>query len=142
MYANHPLMIAASALAIALITGSAVLAENQTVQDPAAEAQAFLTSPTSLAQATTTAQTAVSGKVSSIEYQTGENGAPDLIMAEVTLTDGTKKTVAINPADGKVMHVTLAANDIADGENGSEDGASSGTQNGADNGADGENANN
>jgi hypothetical protein len=69
-------------------------------------------------------------KVSSIEYQTGEGGAPDLIMASVTLSDGTEKTVAINPADGKVMNVTIAANTMTDGENGT------------DNGSDGENANN
>ena len=123
---------------IALITASAVLAESQTAQDPATEAQAFLASPTTLAQATATAETAAGGKVSYIEYQTGENGAPDLIMAAVTLTDGTEKTVAINPADGKVMNVTLAANDMTDGENGSVDG----DDNSADGGADGENANN
>jgi uncharacterized membrane protein YkoI len=127
---SQPLMTAASGLLIALITASAVLAESQTAQDPAAEAQAFLTSPTTLAQATATAEAAAGGKVSSIEYKTGENGAPDLIMAAVTLTDGTEKTVAINPTDGKVMNVTLAANDMTDGENGAEDGA------------DGENANN
>ena len=137
---SQPLMTAASGLLIALITATAVLAEGQTTQDPAtesqtakdpvAEAQAFLTSPTTLAQATATAEAAAGGKVSSIEFQTGENGAPDLIMAAVTLTDGTEKTVAINPTDGKVMNVTLAANDMTDGENGAEDGA------------DGENANN
>lgn len=135
---SQPLMTAASGLLIALITASAVLAESQTAQDPAVEAQAFLTSPTTLAQATATAEAAAGGKVSSIEYQTGENGAPDLIMAAVTLTDGTEKTVAINPTDGKVMNVTLAANDMTDGENGAEDGA----DNSADGGADGENANN
>lgn len=135
---SQPLMTAASGLLIALITATAVLAEGQTTQNPADEAQAFLASPTTLAQATATAETAAGGKVSSIEYQTGENGAPDLIMAAVTLTDGTEKTVAINPADGKVMNVTLAANDMADGDNGSEDGADTG----ANGGADGENANN
>ena len=60
------------------------------------------------------------------------------------LTDGTEKTVAINPADGKVMNVTLAENDQQgdeqDGENGS-DGEQDG-ENGSDGEQDGENANN
>ncbi|MDP1577812.1 MAG: hypothetical protein Q8L76_13815 [Cypionkella sp.] len=76
-----------------------------------AEAQAFLASPTSLSQAIVAAEAAAGGKVSTIEYQSGENGAPDLIMADVVLADGSEKTVAINPADGKVMNVTLAEND-------------------------------
>lgn len=131
-------MIAASVLAIAVINGTAVLADNQPAQGPMAEAQAFLASPTSLSQAITTAEAAGGGKVSAIEYQTGENGAPDLIMASVILPDGTEKTVAMNPADGKVMNVTVAANDMTDGETGTGGGADGG----AENGSDGENANN
>lgn len=142
MYANHPLMIAASALAIALITAGTTLAKTQPTEDPAAEAQAFLKSPTTLAQAVVTAETAAGGKVSSIEYQTGENGAPDLIMAAVTLTDGSEKTVAINPVDGKVLNVTVAENDMGDGENGSQDGADAGADGQSDSEQDGENAKN
>ena len=78
--------------------------------------------------------------MSSIEYQIGEKGAPDLIMADVVLADGSEKTVAINPADGKVMNVTLAENDQQgdeqDGE-GEQDG-----ENGGEGEQDGENANN
>ena len=115
MNATTSLKIAATALA--MISGTAVLAESQGAKNPAAEAQAFLTSPTTLAQATAAAEAAAGGKVSSIEYQTGENGAPDLIMAFVTLADGSQKVAAINPADGKVMNVTMAANDATNTEN-------------------------
>ena len=84
------------------------------------ESQAFLASKTSLAEATAAAEAAVGGKVSGIEYQIGENGAPDIIMAEVTLADGSEKTVAINPADGKVMKITAAADENeADSQDGS-----------------------
>ena len=76
--------------------------------------------------------------MSSIEYQTGENGAPDLIMADVTLADWSEKTVAINPVDGKVLNVTLAANDMADGE----DGAGNSGDTETNDGTEGENSNN
>ena len=131
MNCNHTLKIVASVLAI---TGTAVLAESQTSQDPMAEARAFLSSPTSLSQAITAAEAAAGGKVGAIEYQSGQNGAPDLIMATVTLAEDTEKTVAMNPADGKMMIVTLAANDMNDGSNESDGGS--------ENGSDGENGNN
>ena len=126
-------------LALTAFGGTAALAETGGTENPMAEAQAFLASPTSLAQAIATAEAAAGGKVAAIEYQTGENGAPDLIMADVILADGTEKTVAINPADGKVMNVTLASNDSQDGENG--DGGQDG-EGGGDGEQDGENANN
>lgn len=110
----------ATFLALIALGCTAALAETGGAeQDPLAEAQAFLASPTSLAQATVTAEAAAGGKVASIEYQIGEGGAPDLIMADVVLADGTEKTVAINPADGKVMNITLAENEQpGGGENG------------------------
>lgn len=123
-------------LALTAFGGTAALAETGGAENPMAEAQAFLASPTSLTQAIVTAETAAGGKVAAIEYQTGENGAPDLIMADVILADGTEKTVAINPADGKVMNVTLASNDSQDGDGG-QDG-----EGGGDGEQDGENANN
>lgn len=123
-------------LALTAFGGTAALAETSGAETTMAEAQAFLASPTSLAQAIATAETAAGGKVAAIEYQSGENGAPDLIMADVTLADGTEKTVAINPADGKVMTVTLASNDSQDGDGG-QDG-----EGGGDGEQDGENANN
>lgn len=123
-------------LALTAFGGTAALAETGGAENPMAEAQAFLASPTSLSQAIATAETAAGGKVAAIEYQTGENGAPDLIMADVILADGTEKTVAINPADGKVMNVTLASNDSQDGDGG-QDG-----EGGGDGEQDGENANN
>lgn len=126
-------------LALTALSGTAAMAETGGNADPMAEAQAFLASPTSLSQAIATAETAAGGKVATIEYQNGENGAPDLIMADVILADGTEKTVAINPADGKVMNVTLASNDSQDGENG--DGEQDG-EGGGDGEQDGENANN
>ena len=123
-------------LALTAFGGTAALAETGGAENLMAEAQAFLASPTSLSQAIATAETAAGGKVAAIEYQTGENGAPDLIMADVILADGTEKTVAINPADGKVMNVTLASNDSQDGDGG-QDG-----EGGGDGEQDGENANN
>lgn len=139
MKTKTSLTITGALLALTLISGTSVFAETQGpeiggTEDPMAEAQAFLASPTSLSQAITAAEAAAGGKVSSIEYQNGENGAPDLIMADVVLADGSEKTVAINPADGKVMNVTLAENDQQGDE---QDG-----ENGGDGEQDGENANN
>ncbi len=134
---NRSNTFVAALLALSALGGTAALAETSGTEDPMAEAKAFLASPTSLPQAITAAEAAAGGKVISIEYQTGENGAPDLIMADVVLADGSEKTVAINPADGKVMNVTLAANDGQDGENGDGD-----NEGGGDGEQDGENANN
>ena len=134
MKTKTSLTITGALMALSLIAGTSAFAETQGKEDPMAEAQAFLASPTSLSQAITAAEAAAGGKVSSIEYQSGENGAPDLIMADVVLADGSEKTVAINPADGKVMNVTLAENDQQGDE---QDG-----ENGGDGEQDGENANN
>jgi len=134
MKTKSSLTITGALLALSLIAGTSAFAETQGTEKPMAEAQAFLASPTSLTQAIATAEAAAGGKVSGIEYQSGENGAPDLIMADVVLADGSEKTVAINPADGKVMNVTLAENDQQGDE---QDG-----ENGGDDGQDGENANN
>lgn len=116
---NCTTSIAAAFLALAALGATAALAETAGTENPVAEAQAFLASPTSLTQATTTAEAAAGGKMSGIEYQSGENGAPDLIMADVILADGTQKTVAINPADGKVMNIAMTENDQqGDGQDG------------------------
>ena len=142
MKTKTSLMITGALLALSLISGASAFAETQGTEDPMAEAQAFLASPTSLSQAITAAEAAAGGKVSSIEYQSGESGAPDLIMADVVLADGSEKTVAINPADGKVMNITLAENDQQSGE---QDGGAeneNGGENGNDGEQDGENANN
>lgn len=97
-----------------LVSGTSAFAE-PTTEDPMAESQAFLASKTSMAEAIATAEAAAGGKVSSIEYQMGENGAPDMIMADVTLADGSQKSVAINPDDGMVLKIAMA-----DQENGDE----------------------
>ncbi len=128
MNTNTSLKIAATLLA--MISGTAILAATQTEQDPMAEAQAFLSSPTSMAQAIAAAEAAAGGKVSSIEYQTGENGVPDLIMASVILADGTEKSVALNPTDGKVMQVTVGAADMNNGQNDSENEGDNGSDTG------------
>ena len=147
MQTKTSLTITGALLALSLISGTSAFAETPTVgtggtEDPMAEAQAFLASPTSLSQAIATAEAAAGGKVSGIEYQSGENGAPDLIMADVVLADGTEKTVAINPADGKVMNVTLAENDQqGDEQNGDAENENGGEDDG-DGEQDGENANN
>ena len=134
MKTKTSLTITGALLALSLISGTSAFAETQGTENPMAEAQAFLASPTNLTQAIATAEAAAGGKVSGIEYQSGEKGAPDLIMADVLLADGSEKTVAINPADGKVMNVTLAENDQQGDE---QDG-----ENGGDSEQDGKNANN
>ena len=144
MKTKTSLTITGALLALSLIAGTSAFAETPAVgsEDPMAEAQAFLASPTSLSQAIAAAEAASGGKVSTIEYQSGENGAPDLIMADVVLADGSEKTVAINPADGKVMNITVAENDQQSGE---QDGGAeneNGGENGSDGEQDGENANN
>jgi uncharacterized membrane protein YkoI len=133
MKTETSLTITGALLVLSLISGTSAFADTTGTEDPMAEAQTFLASPTSLSEAIAAAEAAAGGKVSSIEYQSGENGAPDLIMADVVLADGTEKTVAINPADGKVMNITLAENDQQGDEQDGEDGE--GEQ-------DGENANN
>lgn len=120
MTLKNAFAVAAGLVALTLIGGTAAMAENHVAEDPMAEAQAFLGSPTSMAQAIAAAEVATGGKVSGIEYETGENGAPDLIMADVVMADGTEKTVALNPADGKVMSVTDVTDEAEGGENGDE----------------------
>jgi uncharacterized membrane protein YkoI len=142
MKTKTSLTMTGALLALSLISGTSAFAETQGFEDPMAEAQSFLASPTSMSQATAAAESAAGGKVSSIEYQIGENGAPDLIMAEVVLADGTEKTVAINPADGKVMNITLAENDQQGGEQDGDGENENGGENGGDGEQDGENANN
>ena len=147
MKTTNSLTITATLLALSLISGTSAFAETRVIEsggteDPMAEAQSFLASPTSLYQAIAAAEAAAGGKVSTIEYQSGESGAPDLIMADVVLADGTEKTVAINPADGKVMNVTLAENDQPGGEQDSGAENENGGENGGDGEQDGENANN
>jgi uncharacterized membrane protein YkoI len=142
MKTKTSLTMTGALLALSLISGTSAFAETQGVEDPMAEAQSFLASPTSMSQAIAAAEAAAGGKVSSIEYQSGENGAPDLIMADVVLADGTEKTVAINPADGKVMNITLAENDQQSGEQDGGAGNENGGENGGDGEQDGENANN
>lgn len=134
--------ITGALLALGLITGTSAFAETNTKADPMAEAQAFLASPTSLTQAIVAAEAAAGGKVAGIEYQSGENGAPDLIMASVVLPDGSEKTVAINPADGKVMTITLAENDQQGDEQEGGAGEKGGENGGDGEMQDGENANN
>lgn len=119
-------------IALSLISGNSAFAESKGTEDPMEEAQAFMASPTSMSQTIAAAEAAAGGKVSGIEFQNGEDGAPDLIMADVVLADGTEKTVAINPADGKVMNVTQDEND-REGEEDSD---------GGDDEQDGENADN
>ena len=127
MKTKTSLTITGALLALSLMAGTSAFAATQGTEDPMAEAQAFLASPTSLTQAIAAAEAAAGGKVSGIEYQTGENGAPDLIMADVVMADGTEKTVAINPADGKVMNVAMAENDQeGDGEDGENSGENDG----------------
>ena len=120
MTLKNAFAVAAGLVALTLIGGTAAMAENHVAEDPMAEAQAFLGSPTSMAQAIAAAEVATGGKVSGIEYETGENGAPDLIMADVVMADGTEKTVVLNPADGKVMRVTDATDEAQGDENGDE----------------------
>ncbi|EKD61930.1 MAG: Phosphatidylinositol 3-kinase-related protein kinase [uncultured bacterium] len=147
MKTTNSLTITATLLALSLISGTSAFAKTRVIEsggteDPMAEAQAFLASPTSMAQAIAAAEAAAGGKVSSIEYQSGENGAPDLIMADVVLANGTEKAVAINPADGKVMNITLAENDQQGDEQNGDAEHENGGENGSDGEQDGENANN
>ncbi len=120
MTIKNAFAVAAGLVALTLMGGTAAVAESHVAEDPMAEAQAFLSSPTSMAQAIAAAEAETGGKVSSVEYQTGENGAPDLIMADVVMADGTEKTVSLNPADGKVMSVTDVTDEAEGGENGGE----------------------
>ncbi len=124
MNTNISLKIAATLLA--MISGTAVVAESQAPQIPVEGAQAFLSSPTSLTQAITAAEAATGGKVTSIAYQTGVKGAADAILAHVILADGTEKTIALNPADGAVMTMQIAAADQTDSENAGNNGSDTG----------------
>lgn len=128
MTIKHAFAVAAGLVALTLMGGTAALAENHVAEDPMAEAQAFLGSPTSMAQAIAAAEAATGGKVSSVEYETGENGAPDLIIADVVMADGTEKTVALNPADGKVMSVTDVTDEAESGGDSGEDGEEGGDE--------------
>ena len=124
MNANTSLKIVATLLA--MISGTAVLAESQAPQIPVEGAQAFLTSHTSLTAAIAAAEAATGGKVASIAYQSGVKGAPDAILAHIMLADGTEKTVALNPADGTVMSMKVAATELGDSENEGDNGSDTG----------------
>lgn len=132
MKTKNSLATVGALMALSLMSGNSAFAETKGTEDPMEEAQAFMASPTSMSQAIAAAEAAAGGKVSGIEFQSGEDGAPNLIMAEVVLADGTEKTVAINPADGKVMNVIQDEND-REGEEDSD---------GGDDEQDGENADN
>ena len=121
MTIKNAFAVVAGLVALTLMGGTAAVAESHVAEDPMAEAQAFLSSPTSMAQAIAAAEAETGGKVSSVQYETGENGAPDMIMAEVVMADGTEKTVSLNPADGKVMSVTDVTDEAEGGENDGED---------------------
>ena len=97
--------IAAGLFGLSLIAGTAAWAEEAAAPGPSAEALAFLASPTSLAAAIATVESAAGGKASTIEFVMGEDGEPDLIMADVVMADGSEKEVSVNPADGKVMKI-------------------------------------
>lgn len=101
--------------ALALSGNSPAWAE----ESPSAEAAAFLASPTSLAAAITTVEAGTGGKVSTIEFVMGEEGAPDLIMADVIMADGSAKEVSVNPADGTVMNIS---DDQSEDEDADDDG--------------------
>ena len=124
MNANTSLKIAATLLA--MISGTAAMAESQAPKIPVEGAQAFLTSPTSLAQAIAAAEAATGGKVTSIAYQTGVKGAADAILAHVILADGTEKSIALSPADGTVMTMKVAAAELIDSENEGDNGSATG----------------
>lgn len=104
--------ITGALLALSRISGAAAFAENQGTDGPTAEAQACLPSPTSLSQAIAAAEAAAVGTVSAIEYHSGENGVTDRIMVGLAIAFSTAKTVANNLADGNMMNVTLAENDL------------------------------
>ena len=97
--------IAAGLFGLSLIAGTAVWAEEAAAPGPSAEALVFLASPTSLAAAIATVESAAGGQVSTIEFVMGEDGKPDLILADVVMADGSEKEVSVNPADGKVMKI-------------------------------------
>jgi len=101
--------IAAGFAAVALLSGTAASAQVA----PSAEAAAFLASATGLGAAITTVEAATGGKVATIEFVLGEDGNPDLIMADVIMADGSEKEVSVNPADGTVLKI---ADDEADDE--------------------------
>lgn len=128
-------------LAATAISGTTAFAETPGAEDQAAEAQTFLASPTGLAQAIATAETAAGGKVAAIEYETGRDGTPDLIMAKVILADGSEKVVAINPADGKAMKVAQETEEEGGGKGGhkgeGKGGNEGGERGGDDSGGDG-----
>jgi len=73
MKTKTSLTITGALLALSLISGISAFAKTTGTEDPMAEAQAFLASPTNLSQAIAAAEASAGGKVSSIEYQSGEN---------------------------------------------------------------------
>ena len=62
MKTKTSLMITGALLALSLISGASAFAQTQGTEDPMAEAQAFLASPTSLSQAIAAAEAAAGGK--------------------------------------------------------------------------------
>jgi hypothetical protein len=108
-------VIASAILALSIAGGTLAVAGTlpQTAETPDRTIRklVFQTSPTSLSDAIITAEAAADGRVLSIGYQNGDCCAPDMIMADVVQADGTGKTVAINPVDGKVLYIANAVTD-------------------------------
>lgn len=95
----------------------------QEAASPSEEAAAFLASPTSLAAAITTVEAATGGKVSTIEFVMGEDGMPNLIMADAVMPNGKDMEVSVNPVDGAILKIAedQAEDDATDDDDGSED---------------------
>lgn len=136
MKTKFTLVIAGAILALSVVGGTLAVAgalpQAGETPERTIRTLVFQASLTSLSDAIITAEAAADGKVLSIGYQNGDCCAPDMIMADVVQADGAGKTVAINPADGKVLYIANASSDqyysgldggagyAADGESASE----------------------
>jgi uncharacterized membrane protein YkoI len=98
------------ALGLGTMGATAALAEQHMDAGDTAEVQAFQAATMSLADAVKAAETDTSGKAMSAEFET-DDAATGMYHVEVAMTDGTTKTVAVNPADGTVTAVAMDAKD-------------------------------
>lgn len=126
MNRNKILTLGTSALlSIGLISGAATmaLADSHKGNDDAAEAQAFLASPGSIAAAITAAETQSGGKAMSAEFE-DDGGDAGWYSVEIVMADGTMSELLVNPADGTVKAAPAddKDGDENDGET-NEDGA-------------------
>lgn len=109
--ANFRTLGASALLALGLLGGVATIAAaDQHAANDAAEAQAFLAAPGSIADAVKAAEANMGGKAMSASFES-DGSTAGMYEVEIVMPDGAMMTAVVNPADGSVTAKPAAAMD-------------------------------